>query len=110
MMYFTKITLLMAAFSVTGCAYRYVDDSGQQHVIGLVAMEIGPPPAQAPAVAGDVTRITALGLSLSKTPLQTGIALGYSRDEFAVLDNNALVCGLPADVLAPESGNTRHPL
>lgn len=84
-----------------GCAAVTVEEDGSRQIVGLVAMRLAPA-ADATAIAGQVTDVSALGLALYSSPVQQAVVLGYSRERLAAVRNHALVLGNPLSSLHNE--------
>ena len=84
-----------------GCAAVTVEEDGSRRIVGLVAMRLAPP-ADATAIAGEVTDVSALGLALYSSPIQHALVLGYSRERLAAVRDHALVLGNPLTSLHNE--------
>ena len=94
---FLTAALLATSLTIQGCAVDYVDGQGRRHVVGFVDYTV-PAPADG-RLAGDMTVVSAYGLSWFSHPRQSGVALGYSRLSTASFLDNALALG-PFDRLA----------
>ena len=85
---------MLGALPLSACAVSYVDDAGNQHVIGFASIVIAPSGQDQP-IAGNVVDLTTVGLSLNSMPDGNSLSLGYSRVVTATLRNDALVLGDP---------------
>ena len=89
----SQTVFLCALSSLTACAHHYVDGDGNEHVIGLVKMEIIRSPGE--SIAGSVVAIESLGLSVTRTPDISFLNIGFIAEKSASLANNAIICGNP---------------
>lgn len=80
------MVVLMTAF-IGSCALNYVDDNGDQRIIGLVSITLDRP-ADSPLIAGDSVTVENIGIMYSDTPLHTGVSIGYSSEKTVVLKND----------------------
>ena len=83
---------------LSGCAYSYVDEDGNRHIIGLVSLKLTPT-GGSQTLAGDVADITTVGISIADTAQGAHFTIGYSRDVVAALKNDAAVMGNPLAAL-----------
>lgn len=90
--------LLPIAVALSGCAYRYTDANGTDHIIGFVKMKIDPRPEDE-TLAGHVISVKLTGLGVVHTPQRSFFALGYSHDKIAYIRNHVLVCGDPLQAI-----------
>lgn len=86
-----------------GCAHVWTDAGGTRHVLGLVSMEI-PPAKGVKAGGGEFVRISSFGVSVIRSELETGIAIGYQSYGSTWLDGNS--CLAPA-LLVSRGMNTQ---
>jgi len=100
---------LIWALPLSACAVSYVDDAGNQHVIGFASIVIAPS-AQNQPTAGNVVDLTTVGLSLNSMPEGRSLSLGYSRAVTATLKNNVLVLGNPLEIRPLVIREQRHAL
>lgn len=73
----------------SGCTTIYVDELGQRHVVGLVALTL--PPIDGHSVGADFIRARSLGLTLTRSPIEDALVLGYSDITLAGVRNDSLV-------------------
>ena len=92
------LPLLVIVANVAGCAVIYEDASGTKHIVGFANVQIRPP-ADDRTIAGDVIDVTIIGVGIYNTEVQGGLMLGYSRDVFAEIRDNALVIGNPIQAI-----------
>lgn len=98
------ILLSLVVPALSACSYSSIDEAGNRHVVGFVALTIAAPDAAAPAsgpaasgpvVAGSVVEVTTLGLAAGSSPQGGHLSLGYSREVSGLLRDDALVLGDP---------------
>ncbi len=83
-----KAILIIALILVNySCAINYIDDDGNQRIIGLVSIKLERP-TEYPLVAGDKVSISNIGVLVSKGPVHSGISIGYNSETSIVLKNN----------------------
>lgn len=80
---------LLIAFSLCGCAVSYVDDEGNQHVIGLVNMSLIGVDGNTKK-AGDKVEVENIGVMFLHGPLHTGVSVGYTHESTLQLKNDSL--------------------
>lgn len=97
------ISLLVLSIAVSACAISYDDSSGRRHILGFADVAL-PPNAHPEALAGEVLRVTSLGMFVSRHEEGTTIGLGYTSESTAGIRNNALVLGNPNEALATIDG------
>jgi hypothetical protein len=95
-------SLLLVVLMLASCAAVYTDSAGVKHVLGLVALEIRPPP-DPQTIAGDIVDITIAGVGFYATSEQGSFVLGYEHDVTAALRDSSLVIGNPIQAIAPLS-------
>lgn len=78
------------------CAQTIIHEDGTKTIVGFVNMTIHPEGSD--TFAGEVTDVEQLGLHIFKTPVQTGVSVGYSRLTHGHLKDNVLVLGDPKDI------------
>lgn len=88
------LAIAISALPLSACAISYVDDAGNQHILGLASIIIAPSTEGQPT-AGNVVDLTTIGLSVNSMPDGNSLSLGYSRVVTASLKNNVLVLGNP---------------
>ncbi len=86
--------VLFAMLALSGCAISYVDDAGNQHVLGFASIVIAPS-TQGQPTAGNVIDLTTVGVALNSMPDGQSFSIGYSRSVIATLRNDVLVLGNP---------------
>ena len=101
------IRALICALPLSACAVSYVDDDGNQHVIGFANIVIAPSTQDQPT-AGNVVDLTTIGLSLNSMPDGQSLSLGYSRAVTATLKNNVLVLGDPLAIREQIDAHTEN--
>jgi len=83
-----RVTLYCVLWlSLSGCAFSYVDQTGNRHVLGLVH-------AQLPAEngrPGGVVRLSSVGLSVVQSDIATEMTLGYSAATLVGVRENSCV-------------------
>lgn len=84
--------------SLSGCAYRYADTEGRQHIIGLVNLTLASA-AKDETLAGETVALETLGLLVDVHETERTFALGYIKQSTASIRNNALVLGSPNERL-----------
>ncbi|AWK87499.1 hypothetical protein [Azospirillum thermophilum] len=93
------ILLSLVVPALSACSYSSIDEAGNRHVVGFVALTIAAPdaaaPASGPVVAGSVVEVTTLGLAAGSSPQGGHLSLGYSREVSGLLRDDALVLGDP---------------
>jgi hypothetical protein len=85
------VCLIAATFLLAGCAYRYVDASGTEHLwgIGHLTARVTRPTGELRAT---VTGASTVGLAIGAMPDEGYVALGYAHQERVQLADDALVC------------------
>lgn len=81
-----------------GCAFRYTDQDGRKHVIGLVNLTLASAADDA-TLAGDVIALETVGVLVDTREGEKTFALGYAKQSTASIRNNALVLGSPNERL-----------
>lgn len=75
----------LSALVLGACAHVHVDADGTTRILGLAYVEIPPVGADG---AGQSVRTTSVGVSLLRTELATGIAVGYHSHASTVQGSN----------------------
>ncbi len=88
------VLLLALALGCSGCSLVWVDEAGRCHLLGLNHIRLAPAPEGVP-VAGISVAVATFGLTAISLPEETHFTLGYARQEFALLRDDALVVGPP---------------
>lgn len=86
--------LLCVVCFAEGCAYSYIDNDGDRHLIGLVDVKIRDAP-ESETYAGQIVDWRTLGISVNRNEMGSSVAIGYNRDVSGYLKNNSLVIGNP---------------
>jgi hypothetical protein len=85
-----KVILSIALILINcSCAVNYIDDDGNQRIIGLVSIKLERP-GESKLVAGDKVSISNVGILVSKGPVHTGLSIGYNSETSIVLKNDIL--------------------
>lgn len=74
----TRLVLLCALITSSGCAYQYIDANGNHRILGIANVVI--PPGDQTSCEEKSVSVTALGLSLINLPSHGGFAIGYSKN------------------------------
>lgn len=90
-------TGLLCALILSGCSYSYLDQNGARHVVGLVDMTIAASGDRS-SYAGDVVDISGIGVAFSAAPDGWNFSVGYTRETFAGLRDNAMIVDNPLAV------------
>ena len=85
------ISLGLAAITLSGCAVAYTDETGAQHVFGLVDLVVQP--ADRATAAGDIVEITTFGLSYLGFQDRAAVGIGYQRITSVAFRDNTLAIG-----------------
>ena len=86
-----SIMVFVAVLAMTGgCAYSYVDQHGIHHSIGLMKTSVDIDSEENPT-AGAVVQVTTFGIAGYRTPLLSGLTIGYNRERVMSLKNNVVV-------------------
>lgn len=81
-----------------------VHPDGTREVFGLVSMKL-PPAIPTGRSAGETIEVSTVGFLVFSSPVGSGIALGYAREQVTGLKNNALVIGAPNGMLGARAGH-----
>jgi hypothetical protein len=103
----SRVFAIVLALPLGACSYRYVDEAGVQHVVGLVALAI-PPAEDERRIAGDIIEVTTLGVSFSVNAQGGGLTIGFNQERSGVLRDDSLVLGDPASLVRPQRPNLSH--
>lgn len=82
----------MPALMLAGCSFHTVDSQGTHRIIGLVNLTLPATDASSP-YAGRVVDLKTIGASWMRDDQSGALSLGYSRERFGFLRDNALVQG-----------------
>lgn len=88
------IAFLLLILSSTGCSIAWVDDVGRCHLLGFNRIRLAPASPGSP-VAGMSVTLEAIGIAAISLPQESHFGLGYVRQEFALLRNDARIIGSP---------------
>jgi hypothetical protein len=86
-----RAVLLFVAIAAQGCAHVSVDEDGTRHVVGLVSLTL--PPVDAEGRAAEAFRTRSIGITITKSEIETGIVVGYSDLTLAFIRDNRVVVG-----------------
>lgn len=84
------VLVFFFSFISTSCAVTYIDDKGYKRVVGFVNIALESNEEHKIAV-GDRTAINNIGIMITSGPHCGGLGIGYTREEFMTLKNDALV-------------------
>ena len=85
-------SIVIPSVLLSGCAYKYRDDAGAEHIVGLVNMKILPVP-DANVHAGKIIDLTTYGITLIRNDEGAVVSIGYNRERKAVIKNHKLLIG-----------------
>ena len=92
--FFKRILLFLSALSLlSGCAYRYINENGEETVVGLLKLTIHKE-IENHEVGAESTNVSNVGISILKTPVAKGLSIGYNDETVTIIRNNAVVGGL----------------
>lgn len=84
------IGLIILGVNLSACALHYVDSEGVVHVMGLVNMSIPTTTTNGNNIAESV-QIQTVGVSLYSTPINSGMVIGYGKEQLTTVHNNAIL-------------------
>lgn len=90
MMRLSLVSLLVA--SMCSCSLNYIDNDGNQHILGVLNMEIQRPESMDPSLKQ--VDLKSLGISLQSSPVQSSVSVGYSKTTLLAGNINAshIIC------------------
>jgi hypothetical protein len=80
----------MLVVNLSACALHYVDREGTMHVIGLINMSIPTSTTNGNNIAESV-QIQTVGVSLYSTPINSGMVIGYGKEQLTTVHNNTVL-------------------
>ena len=84
------ITTTLITVLLSGCSYSYMDEDGRKHIVGLVSMTIDSS-LHRDQIAGHQVSVKSIGIAMISTPVSSGIAIGYSKEELLAVKDHSLV-------------------
>ncbi len=79
--------VLVMAWATTGCAMVHTGPDGETSIIGFVSLTIPPAPLSGSRLSTGL-RVRALGLSVLRTEVGSGVSFGYSDHALLAVGNN----------------------
>ena len=79
--------LAMVIFGCCSCAYQYVDEQGNYHVVGLVHVKANTQLQQPRCQIEEIT-VSTVGISQVNLPSHGAITLGYAKNSTKIINSN----------------------
>jgi hypothetical protein len=99
-----NLWFLACLFLNCSCAIHYTDDQGNKRILGLVDVVLPKSAATSPE-AGEVVKVTNVGILISKGPLHSGVSVGYNSETSVILkDNTAAMLRFHDDQTSKKQG------